>query len=164
MKNIKPLRRMDVRDIIGDEARRAEISVADLLSKSRKRNISWPRQRAMWRCRTELGLSLTQIGEIFGRNHATVIHAIRKVEGGEEYLLQRKEKSYAGLIKTGLPLDMRCEVPGCDWRWTIDQHHESATEVHYLCPNHHSLLHRGKLKFKDVMLFADKYDLILQPA
>ena len=52
-----------------------------LISARRSRNVVIPRQVAMFLMRELLGLSLTQIGQHFGgRDHSTVIHAIRKVE------------------------------------------------------------------------------------
>jgi chromosomal replication initiator protein len=52
-----------------------------LQSRRRYRNILVPRQVGMYLARQLTGLSLGQIGAYFGgRDHATVLHACRKVE------------------------------------------------------------------------------------
>jgi chromosomal replication initiator protein len=57
------------------------IKVADLKSNSRTRNVARPRQIAMYLARNLTSKSLPDIGREFGgKNHATVIHAIKKVE------------------------------------------------------------------------------------
>ncbi|MFS8581817.1 MAG: chromosomal replication initiator protein DnaA [Limnochordales bacterium] len=53
---------------------------ADLISRSRSRNIAFPRQIAMYLARTMTDLSLPAIGEEFGgRDHTTVLHGYEKV-------------------------------------------------------------------------------------
>jgi chromosomal replication initiator protein len=43
--------------------------------------VSWPRQLAIFLCRKFTGASLHEIGHQFGgRNHATVINAVKRVE------------------------------------------------------------------------------------
>ncbi len=57
------------------------ISVTDINSKKRTRNIAYPRQIAMFITRELTDLSLPKIGEEFGgRDHSTVIHAYNKIE------------------------------------------------------------------------------------
>ena len=52
----------------------------DLKSKKRSRNISIPRQIAMYLCRTHTKLSLPEIGRQFGgKDHTTVIFANKKM-------------------------------------------------------------------------------------
>jgi chromosomal replication initiator protein len=53
----------------------------DLQSRRRFRNVLLPRQVGMYLARQLTGLSLEQIGAYFGgRDHTTVLHAVRKVE------------------------------------------------------------------------------------
>ena len=53
----------------------------DLKSKNRSRNLSVPRQIAMYLCREITDESLPQIGKVFGgRDHSTVIHAHQKIK------------------------------------------------------------------------------------
>ncbi len=47
----------------------------DLRSKRRSKNVAGPRQVAMYLCRRLLNASYPHIGELFGRDHSTVIHA-----------------------------------------------------------------------------------------
>lgn len=54
---------------------------SDMQSKRRPANIAFPRQIAMYLCRTLTHDSLSDIGETFGgRDHGTVIHACKAVE------------------------------------------------------------------------------------
>lgn len=58
-----------------------KIKVGDLFSKKRTRIIVRPRQVAMWLCKEVTPHSYPMIGEAFGgRDHTTVIHAVRTIE------------------------------------------------------------------------------------
>lgn len=57
-----------------------KLTMEELLSRSRKRNIVQPRQTAMYLARRYTGQSLQAIGRSFSRYHATTLHAIRAVE------------------------------------------------------------------------------------
>lgn len=58
-----------------------KIKVADLFSKKRTRAIARPRQIAMWLCREATAHSFPEIGDAFGgRDHTTVIHAVKTVD------------------------------------------------------------------------------------
>lgn len=56
-----------------------DIRLGDMTSKQRPQSIAFPRQVAMYLCRTLTQQSLPAIGNAFGRNHATVLHACRLV-------------------------------------------------------------------------------------
>jgi chromosomal replication initiator protein len=57
------------------------VSSDGLSSKSRTKDLTVPRQVAMYLIRELLDLPLTRIGGLFGgRDHSTVIHSIRKAE------------------------------------------------------------------------------------
>jgi hypothetical protein len=57
------------------------ISKKDLNGQSRKRDFSIPRQIAFFLIRKHLGLAYGEIGKVFGgRDHTTILHAVRKVE------------------------------------------------------------------------------------
>lgn len=57
------------------------IKIADLKSANRARNFARPRQIAMYLCKSLTSKSFPDIGQAFdGKNHATVIHAVKKVE------------------------------------------------------------------------------------
>jgi len=57
-----------------------KISVEEILSRSRKRSISQPRQIAMYLARRYTDQSFQAIGRSFNRYHATTLHAIGTVE------------------------------------------------------------------------------------
>jgi chromosomal replication initiator protein len=58
-----------------------DVSVDGLVSKRRTRNLTVPRQVAMYVIKSVLDLPYTEIGELFGgRDHSTVIHSVNKVE------------------------------------------------------------------------------------
>ena len=66
-----------IQDIVAAHFR---IKIEDLVSKRRTRNVTVPRQLAMYLCRELTDWSLPKIGEFFGgRDHTTVIHAYEKV-------------------------------------------------------------------------------------
>lgn len=57
------------------------IDAEDLMKKTRKKEVSHPRQVAMYLIRTELKSPLAAIGRYFGgRDHTTTLHACNKVE------------------------------------------------------------------------------------
>src|SRR5262249_38331368 len=55
---------------------RFSLRPTDLRSKRRSKNVAVPRQLAMYLCRRLMNASFPQIGELFGRDHSTVIHAV----------------------------------------------------------------------------------------
>ena len=58
-----------------------QISVDDIRSKKRSSNISFPRQIAMYLCRTMTTESFPKIGiEFGGKDHSTVMHSVEKIE------------------------------------------------------------------------------------
>lgn len=71
------------------------LKVEDFKAKKRTRNLSHPRQIAMYLARELTDNSLPKIGEEFGgRDHTTVIHAYEKIKEGIE-----KDPSLANTIK-----------------------------------------------------------------
>ncbi len=65
--------------IIGQTAAYFGLTIDDLTSSSRSRVLVTARQIAMYLCRELTELSLPKIGQQFGRDHTTVMHADRKV-------------------------------------------------------------------------------------
>lgn len=57
-----------------------DIRLGDLVGPKRPQNIAWPRQVAMYLARTMTNQSFPIIGDAFGRNHATIVHACQLVE------------------------------------------------------------------------------------
>ena len=59
------------------------LTLNDLIGPTRKREITVPRQIAMYLTREMTGMSLPQIGSVFGgRDHTTVMHSCKTVEAG----------------------------------------------------------------------------------
>lgn len=68
-------------NIIMEVARYHSLKPADLIGKKRTSEVTMPRQIAMYIIRETTDLSLPNIGKSFGgRDHTTVMHAIKKVE------------------------------------------------------------------------------------
>ncbi|MHB8130960.1 MAG: chromosomal replication initiator protein DnaA [Mobilitalea sp.] len=58
------------------------LTPAEIYSKDKSRNISYPRQIVMYLCRKLTDLSVTEIGRILGnRDHSTVLHGYDKIAG-----------------------------------------------------------------------------------
>ncbi len=55
------------------------ITLTDILGEKRTRTVAEPRMIAMYLCRELTSNSSTEIGTAFGRNHATILHAEKKV-------------------------------------------------------------------------------------
>lgn len=74
-------RMISIEDIQKHVAHFYQISLNDLRSKRRMKNIVIPRQVAMYLCRQLTNSSLPEIGNAFGgKDHTTVLHSFKKVE------------------------------------------------------------------------------------
>jgi chromosomal replication initiator protein len=75
-------KKVKIEDIQRIVARQYNVSRSDLLSSRRTANVVRPRQVAMYLAKTLTLRSLPEIGRRFGgRDHTTVLHAVRKIEG-----------------------------------------------------------------------------------
>ncbi len=69
-------------DVVDAVSRHYGVAEKDLKGRARTRNIVMPRQVAMYLLREETDISLEEIGRaIGGRDHTTVMHGIKKIEG-----------------------------------------------------------------------------------
>lgn len=58
-----------------------DITPDQLTTQKRSRDVTYPRQVAMYLCRELTGMSLPRIGQVFGgRDHTTVMHACEKIQ------------------------------------------------------------------------------------
>jgi chromosomal replication initiator protein len=74
-------KRVKIEDIQRVVSRHYSVSRSDLLSARRTANVVRPRQVAMYLAKTMTLRSLPEIGRRFGgRDHTTVLHAVRKIE------------------------------------------------------------------------------------
>ncbi len=88
-------KRVKIDDIQKLVASHYNISRADILSSRRTANVVRPRQIAMYLSKVLTLRSLPEIGRRFGgRDHTTVLHAVRKVED-----LASKDKSLSEVIE-----------------------------------------------------------------
>jgi chromosomal replication initiator protein len=55
------------------------LNIEDFNAKKRNKSVVYPRQIAMYLCREITDLSLPKIGEEFGRDHTTIMHAYEKI-------------------------------------------------------------------------------------
>jgi chromosomal replication initiator protein len=75
------IKRMRIEEIQRVVSRHFNVSRSDLLSARRTANVVRPRQVAMYLAKTLTLRSLPEIGRRFGgRDHTTVLHAVRKIE------------------------------------------------------------------------------------
>jgi chromosomal replication initiator protein len=73
-------RKVTVDEIMRKVSEHYNVRIADLLGPKRTRTIARPRQVAMYLAKTMTQRSLPEIGRRFGgRDHTTVIHAVRKI-------------------------------------------------------------------------------------
>lgn len=73
-------KKVDINYIAEIVAEHYGISLNDIYSKNRSRNIAYPRQIIMYLGRKLTSLSTTEIGDLLGnRDHTTVLHGINKV-------------------------------------------------------------------------------------
>jgi chromosomal replication initiator protein len=73
-------RTVTIQQIIDQVTRFYNVRLSDLQSKKRHKSISLPRQVCMYIARQKTRYSLEEIGGYFGgRDHTTVLHAIRSI-------------------------------------------------------------------------------------
>lgn len=70
-----------VDDILKKVSEYFGVRMADLQSARRDRSIARPRQVAMYLAKELTSKSLPEIGTAFGRDHTTILHAVRVIEG-----------------------------------------------------------------------------------
>ena len=83
-------------------AKKLNVTVEDLVSKKRNREIAGPRQIAIYICRELTDLSTTNIGKEFGgRDHTTVMHSCEKVNEQikSDYGFKKKIDELIALVK-----------------------------------------------------------------
>ncbi|MEY2781310.1 MAG: hypothetical protein RL307_1014 [Pseudomonadota bacterium] len=86
-------RQISVENIQKTVADYYKIKVADMYSKKRPASIARPRQIAMYLAKELTQKSLPEIGEIFGgRDHTTVLHAVRKIAAERQQLLELNQQ------------------------------------------------------------------------
>ena len=86
-------KRIKIEDIQRVVARQYNVSRSDLLSSRRTANVVRPRQVAMYLAKTLTLRSLPEIGRRFGgRDHTTVLHAVRKIGGERQQVTELNQQ------------------------------------------------------------------------
>lgn len=98
--------------ILAEAARCCDAAPADITGTGRHARLVMARQAAMYVCRRHLGLSYPELGRAFGgRDHSTVIHAVKKIgkmlESNKDvqHLVARLEKCAHQEQPDGAPTD-----------------------------------------------------------
>ncbi len=73
-------RGLTINHIVNVVAKNYQVSVSDVLGKTRRAEIALPRHLSVYFARTLLDLSLMDIGRYFGRDHSTIMSSVRKIE------------------------------------------------------------------------------------
>jgi len=77
----RPSRDLSMEDVVKKVSEVSGIPEGGIVGKSRRKEIVEARQTAMFLCRSILDSSLSSVGVFFGgRDHTTVMHAIKKIE------------------------------------------------------------------------------------
>ena len=100
----KEPKRVKIDDILRIVAKHYGVQRGDLLSSRRNQSIVRPRQIGMYLAKTLTSRSLPEIGRRFGgRDHTTVLHAIRKIEGlkQQDGALKEELDSLSRMLKDG---------------------------------------------------------------
>ncbi len=87
----RPSSRVTYDAIVAAVCERFGLRPGDLASRRRSRHIALPRHVAMYLCRRLLNASFPHLGELFQRDHSTVMHGVmsieRRVRGDASFLL-----------------------------------------------------------------------------
>lgn len=97
-------RRIKIEEIQMAVARHYNVSRSDMLSARRTANVVRPRQIAMYLAKVMTLRSLPEIGRRFGgRDHTTILHAVRKIENlaGRDQTVRDKIDAIKALIQAG---------------------------------------------------------------
>jgi hypothetical protein len=84
-----PLRVSEIQEVV---CTACSVNIVDMTSARRTARVVQPRQVAMYLAKVLTGRSLPEIGRRFGgRNHTTVLHAVRKIEAKVEFNAEAPE-------------------------------------------------------------------------
>jgi len=93
----------EVRDILAKVEESTGVAYNVMSSKTRERNFVIARQYAIYQVYQQLhhlGYTLMEIGKLFNRDHATVIHSVKQIKSGIKYndfLVTKIHKNYGKL-------------------------------------------------------------------
>jgi chromosomal replication initiator protein len=81
-----------------------DVRLADMSSKRRPREVSVPRQIAMYLCRRMTRASLPDIANAFSKTHATVLHAYKTIDNRMDVEPELKDHVQRISLKLGRTL------------------------------------------------------------
>lgn len=81
---VRDEKRITPEAVIGEVALKYKVRREDLMSNRRSRDVAVPRQLAIYLTRELTHLSTTRIGDAFGRDHSTIMHACKKTADAME--------------------------------------------------------------------------------
>ncbi len=90
-----PQRNITTKVIIDEVEKYYHLPQGSLVTKKRSNDVAFPRHIAMYLAREVLGESFPQIGEEFGRDHSTVMSAVKKVKNnlsGDKELAEKLQE------------------------------------------------------------------------
>ena len=99
-------RSLTAKEIVEATAKFYNLNYKDLIGKSRKKELVWPRQIAVFLIREEIGSSYPTIGaELGGRDHTTAMHSYTKIsqeiKGGNNEKIKQEIGSIKQLFSSG---------------------------------------------------------------
>lgn len=153
-------------------ADRYGITTDQILSNSREKHLVSARKEVYYLLREKIGLSYSQIGDILGKNHATVIHALKGYESPKDinvvefhisnlknstfdngfHLVQPRGGKWSRIFRER---GAKCEIIGCGFNDVLEVHHFISKKVGgtdepenliLVCPNHHTMIHQDMVK------------------
>lgn len=103
----------DIYHILGEVSELSGITIEDLKSRSRKREVVITRQYYFKRSKEKTKSSLAAIGALVGKDHATVLHGIKAVENTygmiDDYLVFFGEKKPVEKVKPEIPVVVKAK-------------------------------------------------------
>jgi len=70
---------LDIDELIRRVSRLSGVSADEIMSRDRHQRVAYARQLCVFAVRILTGMSFPEIGKFFDREHATCIHAVRRV-------------------------------------------------------------------------------------
>lgn len=77
--------------IVAAVAKRFQVSPDALRGPRRTRGVVWPRHVAIWLCLLDGTRSSVQVGNYFLRDHTSILHAVKRIEGRAKRSKSRPE-------------------------------------------------------------------------
>jgi hypothetical protein len=151
-------------------------SMDEILSKTRDKDIVNARRAMAYLLREYSKYSYPKIGRVLERDHSSVMNLLKgydprdflEAAGVDEDWIADKLANLNGSLSVKVAINSRwghlfnergatCEIPDCGFDDVVEIHHLIPTRLGgtnqnsnmlILCPNHHSYIHGGLIRFK----------------